>query len=163
MISFVAAMDEKRLIGADGSMPWHLPNDLKHFKQVTYGSPVIMGRRTYESIGKALPGRKNVVLTSDTSYEAPGCDILHSLKELQVLAEKNPEEELFVIGGEGVFEQTLPLASRMYLTIIHEHFRGDTYFPAWDEHEWRVVEEKEGAVEEKNRYPHTFLTLERKR
>ncbi|MFD2705441.1 dihydrofolate reductase [Salibacterium lacus] len=162
MISFVAAMDEHRLIGADGSMPWHLPNDLKHFKQVTYGGPVIMGRKTFESIGKALPGRRNIVVTSNPALDAPDCELVHSIEEVKALDEEDPKEELFVIGGEALFEELLPQASRMHLTMIHDHFNGDTYFPAWEEKEWRVIHEEQGVLDERNRVPHTFLTLERK-
>ncbi|RSL30397.1 dihydrofolate reductase [Salibacterium salarium] len=162
MISFVAAMDENRVIGADNKMPWHLPNDLKHFKKVTHGNPIIMGRKTFESIGKPLPGRQNIVITSNADYDAPGCDVIHSVEEIQSLMTSAPEEEVFVIGGATIFEQTFPLASKMYLTIIHEHFAGDTYFPAWTDNEWKIVEQGEGTMDEKNIHPHTFLTLERK-
>ncbi|MFZ4450839.1 dihydrofolate reductase [Salibacterium aidingense] len=160
MISFVAAIDENRLIGADNSMPWHLPNDLKHFKKITHGSPVIMGRKTYEAIGKPLPGRRNIIITGHEDYEAPGCEVIHSLNDIPPMEQE--AEELFIIGGAAIFEQTFPLASRMYLTIIHDHFNGDTYFPEWEEENWRMVEEKQGTVDEKNVYPHTFLTLQRK-
>ncbi|SFP50747.1 dihydrofolate reductase [Salibacterium halotolerans] len=162
MISFVAAMDENRVIGLNGSMPWHLPNDLKHFKQVTYGAPVIMGRKTFESIGKALPGRQNIILTSNPSLDAAGCELVHTVEEVKVLGDGDEEKEWFVIGGEALFEELLPHASRMHLTIIHEHFNGDTYFPPWEEKDWHVVCEEQGHMDEKNKHPHTFLTLERK-
>ncbi|MDQ0298391.1 dihydrofolate reductase [Salibacterium salarium] len=162
IISFVAAMDEKRVIGADNKMPWYLPNDLKHFKKVTHGNPIVMGRKTFESIGKPLPGRRNIIITSDVDYKAQGCEVLHSVEDIQSLQTEPSEEEIFVIGGATIFEQTFALASKMYLTIIHDTFSGDTYFPAWNEEEWKKLEEVEGTMDEKNNHPHTFLTLERK-
>ncbi|SDH61966.1 dihydrofolate reductase [Alteribacillus persepolensis] len=159
MISFIAAMDENRVIGYQNAMPWHLPNDLKHFKETTQKHPIIMGRKTYTAIGRALPKRQNIVVTRDTQFEAPGCDIVHSFEEAMDIAESH--EEIFVIGGETLFQQWFDKADKLYLTIIHDIFAGDTYFPAWDAKDWTVVEETQGATDEKNRYPHTFLTLER--
>lgn len=159
MISFIAAMDENRVIGKNNGMPWHLPADLKHFKKVTNGHPIIMGRKTYESIGRPLPGRTNIILTRDREYKAEGCKVIHSVSELD--AYHKDAAEVFVIGGAAIFEQTFPLADRMYLTIIHETFSGDTYFPEWDEKEWVVTSEEKGTVDEKNQLEHTYITLDR--
>ncbi|MFB4163163.1 dihydrofolate reductase [Alteribacillus sp. JSM 102045] len=160
MISFIAAMDENRVIGYENKMPWHLPADLKHFKEVTSGSPIIMGRKTFEAIGRPLPDRRNIIVTNNKDFSADGCEVIHSLEEVKKFADT--KEEIFVIGGETLFEQLMPSADRMYLTIIHDTFPGDTHFPAWHEEEWSISEKKQGSFNEKNPYPHTFYTLERK-
>ncbi|WP_158737824.1 dihydrofolate reductase [Alteribacillus sp. YIM 98480] len=160
MISFIAAMDENRVIGHENKMPWHLPADLKHFKEVTSGSPIIMGRKTYEAIGRPLPRRQNIIVTNTKDFAAEGCEVVHSLDEAKRIAAT--KQEIFVIGGETLFEQFLPAADRMYLTIIHDTFPGDTYFPEWQTEDWVTTEKKQGKTDEKNLYPHTFITLERK-
>ncbi|SFE94595.1 dihydrofolate reductase [Alteribacillus iranensis] len=159
MISFIAAMDENRVIGKDNQLPWYLPADLKHFKSVTNGHPIVMGRKTFESIGRPLPGRRNIIVTSNRDYHPEGCEVIHSVEELSTY--KDVTEEVFVIGGETLFQQAFPLAERLYVTIIHETFTGDTFFPHWKEDEWHIVEKREGKVDEKNKFPHTYLTLEK--
>jgi dihydrofolate reductase len=157
MISFVVAMDENRAIGKDNDLPWYLPNDLKHFKKTTMGKPIVMGRKTYESIGKPLPGRENIVVTRDQSYEAEGTTIVHSVDEvLQINA-----EEVCVIGGSEIFKQFLPVADRLYITEIHHTFEADTYFPELNDNEWKEVSRTEGIVDEKNKYPHEFVVYEK--
>jgi dihydrofolate reductase len=160
MISFVVAMDENRAIGKDNDLPWYLPNDLKHFKKTTMGKmgkPIVMGRKTYESIGKPLPGRENIVVTRDQSYEAEGTTIVHSVDEvLQINA-----EEICVIGGSEIFKQFLPVADRLYITEIHHTFDADTYFPELSADEWKEVSRTEGIVDEKNKYPHEFVVYEK--
>jgi dihydrofolate reductase len=157
MISFVVAMDENRAIGKDNDLPWYLPNDLKHFKKTTMGKPIVMGRKTYESIGKPLPGRENIVVTRDQSYEAEGTTIVHSVDEvLQINA-----EEICVIGGSEIFKQFLPVADRLYITEIHHTFEADTYFPELNDNEWKEVSRTEGIVDEKNKYPHEFVVYEK--
>jgi dihydrofolate reductase len=157
MISFVVAMDENRAIGKDNDLPWYLPNDLKHFKKTTMGKPIVMGRKTYESIGKPLPGRENIVVTRDQSYEAEGTTIVHSVDEvLQLNA-----EEICVIGGSEIFKQFLPVADRLYITEIHHTFDADTYFPELSADEWKEVSRTEGIVDEKNKYPHEFVVYEK--
>lgn len=155
MISFIVAMDENRVIGQDNRMPWHLPADLAHFKATTMGHPVVMGRKTFESIGKPLPGRKNIVLTRQTDWSAGGTEVIHSLDDL-------PAGDLFVIGGAEIFRDLLPRVDRMYITVIRHAFAGDAYFPEFDPLEWQVLEQRPGVVDEKNPYRHTFFTLERR-
>lgn len=160
IISFVVAMDRNRLIGRDNGLPWHLPADLKHFKAVTMGKPIVMGRKTFESIGRPLPGRRNIVISRDSGYQAPGCELFNSLDQaLAVLADV---EEIAIIGGMGVFTLALPLADKMYLTVIDDTFEGDAWFPAFDESEWRCTASETYHHEDEARsFTYRFLTLER--
>lgn len=158
MISLIVAMDEAGVIGKDNKMPWHLPADLKYFKRTTLGHPVLMGRKTYESIGRPLPERRNIVLTRQEEYAAPGCDVIHSVEEIAL----HEGEDLFVIGGAEIFQMLLPKTDRLYLTRIHERFAGDTYFPSLDLSEWTLLSETKGTVDEKNPHPHTFLVYEKR-
>lgn len=158
MISFLVAFDRNRLIGRENELPWHLPADLEYFKQTTLGKTIVMGRKTYESIGKPLPGRTNVVLTKNTSFKAEGCTILHA--PVQVLQISKPDEEVFVIGGNTVFKAFEPYVERLYITEINASFEGDTYF-SMDYKKWTVVASTEGIQDEQNPYKHTFLVLER--
>lgn len=135
MIALIAAMDRNRVIGRDGQMPWRLPAEMRHFRRTTMGHVVVMGRRTYESIGGPLKGRTNIVLTRERGFTAPGCEVRHSVEE--VLADPRP---LYVIGGAELYRQFLPHADELILTRIDHEFPGDTYFPAWDESEWELVE-----------------------
>ncbi|MDG5788911.1 dihydrofolate reductase [Evansella sp. AB-P1] len=160
MISMIVAMGENNVIGLNGDMPWHIPNDLKYFKRVTSGHSVIMGRKTYESIGKPLPNRRNFVITHNQAFSVPGVEVCHSLQELDQLVTSN--EEIFVIGGATIYKELLPKADRLYITKIHDQFEGDTYFPQFKEEEWKIVSMEQGTVDEKNKYPHTFLIYERK-
>jgi dihydrofolate reductase len=157
MISFVVAMDENRAIGKDNDLPWYLPNDLKHFKNVTMGKPIVMGRKTYESIGKPLPGRENIVVTRDEHYQAEGTTVVHSVDEVL----KKEAEELSVIGGTEIFKLFMPVADRLYVTEIHHTFDADTYFPEINRDEWREVSREPGIVDEKNKYPHDFVVYEK--
>lgn len=160
MISFIVAMDENNVIGYKNDIPWNLPNDLKYFKEVTSGHTIIMGRKTYEAIGRPLPNRRNIIVTENKAFDAKGCEVVHSFEEVEALV--NTKEEIFIIGGAALFEQFLPVVDRIYLTIIHETFPGDTYFPQWQEEDWKTIEKRQGITDEKNPYPHTFITLERK-
>ncbi len=162
MISLIVAMDRNRLIGKNDGMkglPWHLPADLQFFKRVTTGHTVIMGRKTYESIGKPLPNRRNLVITRQKNLDLQGCITFTSIADL--LAEVAQDEEAFVIGGADVFKQFLPVADRMYITFIDETFQGDVYFPAYDETEWRLVQSEPGIKDEKNPYDYRFTIWER--
>lgn len=161
MISFLVAMDQNRVIGKDNKLPWHLPADLKYFKELTMGHPIIMGRKTYESIGRPLPGRENIVITRKKDYTAEGCTIIHSISEVKELDEKR-NDELFVIGGAEIFEQTFSIADRLYITVIEETFEGDTYFPHFNEDDWGIVSKEKGVQDERNVYEHYFLVYERK-
>lgn len=153
MISFVVAMDENRAIGKDNDLPWYLPNDLKHFKNVTMGKPIVMGRKTYESIGKPLPGRENIVVTRDDNYQAEGTTIVHSVDDVL----KKDAEELCVIGGTEIFKLFMPVADRLYVTEIHHTFDADTYFPEINRDEWREVSRKPGILDEKTNMHMTSL------
>lgn len=158
-ISLIAAMAHNRVIGKDNQMPWHMPADLKHFKATTLGKPVIMGRKTFESIGRALPGRQNIVVTRDASFEAPGCDIAHSLEAAVSLA--GDVAEIIIMGGGQLYQAALPMANRMYLTFIDLSTEGDAHFPAWDSEEWVIVDRETHSHDDKNPYDYSFVKLER--
>ncbi|MBM7647913.1 dihydrofolate reductase [Bacillus ectoiniformans] len=160
MISFIWAMDKNGLIGKDNQLPWKLPEDLKFFKETTMGSPIVMGRKTFESIGRPLPGRENIILTRDYSYEAQGCTVVHSLDELWKKAADS--DEFFITGGSEIFKKTLPFAERLYVTVIDEAFVGDTYFPPLDWNQWTLISEKKGLKNEKNPYDYYFRIYEKK-
>lgn len=135
MISLIVAHDRNRVIGYKNGMPWHLPGDLQYFKATTMGKPVLMGRKTFESIGRPLPGRRNIVITRNASYQAEGIEVVGSLDEALSLVSEVPE--VMIIGGEQIFTQSLPIADRLYITLIDETFEGDTYFPSYDN--WKKV------------------------
>ena len=162
IISLIAAMGRNRVIGNAGDIPWmgKAPADLKYFRDVTRGKPVIMGRKTFTSIGHALSGRLNIVMTRDALFEAPGCVIAPSRGEALRLA--GNADEVMVIGGEGVFKEFLPVANRIYLTLIDVEPQGDAFFPEIDSAEWQEVNREEHESDEKNLYACTFLTLEKK-
>lgn len=162
MLSFLVAMDRNRLIGKDNDLPWRLPADLKYFKEVTMGHKIVMGRKTYESIGRPLPGRENIVLSTNPEYEAEGCTVFHSMEDFLHFANEHKDEELFVIGGAVIFSRLFEKADRLYITEIDEEFDGDTYFPLFNKNEWNILSEKEGTMDEKNIYPHRYLVYERK-
>ncbi|PRO65537.1 dihydrofolate reductase [Alkalicoccus urumqiensis] len=163
MISIIAAMDENRVIGKDGGMPWHLPGDLRFFKQQTEGKTVVMGRATFESIGRALPKRRNIVLTGKSHLDTEAdIELVHSMEEIRALHEAAPEEELIIMGGASLYEAALPEADTIYLTRIHAQFEGDTWFPEFSLQEWELTREETGTVDEKNAWPHTFQWWSRK-
>jgi dihydrofolate reductase len=160
-ISLIAALDNNNLIGAGGEIPWHLPADLRYFKATTMGKPLLMGRKTYESIGKPLPGRHNIVLTRRPNYQAPRCTVVHSIPA--ALAAAGDADELMVIGGGAVYEALLPHADRLYLTYVDALFDGDTYFPPISPEVWQVVSEEAHPADAKNPYPYRFVVLERRK
>jgi len=162
MISFVVAMDVNRVIGKDNQLPWHLPEDLKFFKRVTMGQPIAMGRKTHESIGRVLPGRQNIIITRQNDYQAEGCTVFYSVKDFVDFFLKQ-EEEVFVIGGAEIFKEAFPFADRLYITLINEEFEGDTYFPEYNKHEWKLRSCDKGVKDEKNPYDYEFLIYDRKR
>lgn len=161
-ITLVVAAATNGVIGRDGGMPWHLPADLAHFKRVTLGKPVLMGRRTHESIGGPLPGRLNLVLSKDRGYQAEGCRIVGSLAEAAAVAAREEAAELMVIGGGGVYAEALPLADRILLTRVHVAPEGDTYFPALEPDEWQETGREERAADARNAFDLTFLELVRR-
>jgi dihydrofolate reductase len=158
--SLVVAVARNGVIGRDNALPWHLPADLAHFKRVTLGHPVIMGRRTHQSIGRPLPGRVNIVVTRDRGYAAPGCVVVGSLNEAWRAA--GEADEACVIGGTSLFAEALPRADVIYLTEVEADVSGDTYFPSFDRGEWRETEVGRHAADERNAYPIRILRLERK-
>lgn len=163
MISFLVAMDKNHVIGYKNDLPWSLPLDLQYFKEVTMGHTMIMGRKTFDSIGRVLPGRKSVVLTRQKNIDLPEeVDIIHDVNDIIKMHEKNPEEELFVIGGGELFKLIFPKADRLYITLIDHEFKGDTYFPTFDESEWELVKNEKGIKNEENPYDYYFMLYERK-
>lgn len=162
MISLIVAMDRNRVIGNKNDLPWHLPKDLKFFKEKTTGNTIVMGRKTFLSIGKPLPNRRNVVLSRSNPDLPEGVEVIENLQELVNWNEKNPEEEIFVLGGGEIFAQALPLADRMYITFIDETFEGDTFFPHFSEEEWRLTSKTKGERNEKNPYDYYFLQYDRR-
>jgi len=155
----VVAVAANGVIGRNGSLPWHLPADLRHFKALTIGKPVLMGRRTYESIGKPLVDRPNIVLTRNPCWEAPRVIVVHTLDDAIKLS--RPAPELMVIGGADIFSMCLPRSSRIHLTRVHAVVEGDTYFPELPPSEWHEVAREEHAADEKHAYGYSFITLER--
>lgn len=164
MISLIAAMGNNRVIGMNNDMPWHLPKDLAHFKKVTSGHTVIMGRKTYESIGRPLPNRKNIILTRQQSLNVPEkVQLIRDLNVVKEWNEQNPREEYFILGGGELYKQSIDFADRLYITKIDETFEGDTVFPLIDETKWEIVSEKIGERDENNPYHFKFLMYERKK
>ena len=160
IISIIAGMDNNRLIGQGNRLPWRLPADMQHFRRHTLGKPVLMGRKTFESIGKPLPQRTNIILTHDLNYRAEGCIITHSIEE--ALDAATGSEETMIIGGASIYELFFPLTNRLYLTYIHDCFQGDVYFPAFDLADWQEVKRVDRQPDEKNPHPYSFLFLHRR-
>lgn len=159
-VALIAALAENRVIGRDNQLPWRVPADLQHFKALTMGKPIIMGRKTWESIGRPLPGRDNIVVTRDTGYQAEGCKVVHSVAQaLQVAA---GAEEAMIIGGANLYEQTLDAADRLYLTQIRAEVEGDARFPDIDMQAWREVKRESHPADECNEYAYDFVVLERR-
>ena len=157
----IAAMGKNRVIGKNNDMPWHLPADLQHFKKTTLGCPIIMGRKTYDSIGRPLPGRLNIILSRNVDLVIDGCTVVNSLEDAMALAEKTGASEIFITGGAHLYNKFLENADRLYLTLIDEEFEGDTYFPNYTQLDWNEIERDEYQSDEKNPYDYTFVTLDR--
>lgn len=160
-IALIAAAAQNGVIGRDNQLPWHLPDEFRYFKQTTEGHHVIMGRRTWESRGKPLPKRVNLVVTSRPDYSAPGAIVVGSLNEALRTAEAAGEDEAFVIGGTLLYAEALAIADRLYLTRVHGTFVGDAVFPSYDESLWREVDRREHPVDERHPYAFTIRTLDR--
>jgi len=144
LVSIIAAMSENRVIGKHNKLPWHLPEELKYFKKITSGKPIIMGRKTFESMGsKPLPNRQNIILTQDPNFVAPQCVVAHSVEE--ALSKVLSTEEVMIIGGAHIYQLFLPMASRLYLTVVHIQVTGDTFFPALEPSDWELVEADPGV------------------
>ena len=160
MISHNVAKAQNGVIGRDNSMPWRLPEDLKRFRAFTLGKPILMGRKTFESIGRPLEGRTNLVLTRDRSWFAPGVIVVHSVEE--ALTQASASDELVVIGGAEIYRLVLPFARRIYLTHVHADVQGDITFPEFDPTQWADVEYSSQPADDEHAYPVTFVTLERR-
>jgi dihydrofolate reductase len=162
MISLLVAASENNVIGKSNQLPWHLPNDLKYFKNLTWGMPILMGRKTFESIGKPLPGRKSIVITRNADWQHEDVDVVHSIEEAIQKAEGYGVKEVFVIGGAEIFKTSLPTANRIYLTRIHHSFEGDVFFPDISEAEWELTSNRYCEADEKNTYHHTYQVWNKK-
>ncbi|MEN8206107.1 MAG: type 3 dihydrofolate reductase [Pseudomonadota bacterium] len=158
-ISIIVAMAANGVIGRDNQLPWYLPADLKHFKQTTMGKPILMGRKTWESIGRPLPGRTNIVITRDKTYTAAGCEVVDSIDA--AIAAAGEQDEVMVIGGAELYRQVLSSTDTIYLTQIHEVFAGDTCFPEIHNTEWHQVERIDHEADEKNVHDYSFIRLDR--
>ncbi|ODT70280.1 MAG: diacylglycerol kinase [Nitrosomonadales bacterium SCN 54-20] len=168
-LSVLVAMARNRAIGNNNALPWRLPHDLRHFKELTMGHPIIMGRKTYESIGRLLPGRTSIIITRQPDYEVPGALVVRSIGEALTACSQTKSgkegrldqvNECFVIGGADIFQQMLPLCDRLYMTEIHRDFEGDTYFPEFDRNDWWEVSREEHVDD--NGLEYHFVTLDRK-
>lgn len=158
MISMIWAMGKNNALGCRNRMPWHLPADFAYFKKITLGKPVIMGRKTYESIGKPLPGRENIIITRDEDFKPEGCITVNSIDGAKAYA---AEGEVFIVGGAEIYKAFLPLAHKLYITEIDHAFEADTYFPEIDYSQWKLVSSQPGPRDEKNPYAYKFLVYER--
>ena len=159
-LSIIAAIAENGIIGRDNKLPWHMPADLAHFKRLTMGKPIIMGRRTWESLPGLLPHRTHIVVTGDPAYEARGGFVVHSLR--QAIDFAGDADEMMVVGGAMLYAEALPIASRLYLTQIHHRVDGDTTFPSFADSEWRESFREYHGPDGRNPFPYSFVTLERR-
>ncbi len=162
VLSLLVAAAENNVIGKDNQLPWHLPNDLKYFKNLTWGMPILMGRKTFDSIGKPLPGRKSIVITRNKDWQDDNVSVVHSVDEAIALAKQDDIKEVFVIGGAEIFTTAFEQADRLYLTRVHQEVDGDVYFPSIDDTKWKLISAKRCEADEKNTYAHTFQVWERK-
>jgi len=158
-ITLIAAMAENRVIGKDNQLIWHFPNDLKHFKTLTSGHHVIMGRKTFESVGRPLPNRTNIIITRQADYSAEGCLIAHSLEEAISMVEN--DEQPFIVGGAEIYKQALDFADCIELTIIHGEYEGDSYFPEFDLNIWKLARGEKKEADAKHIHPYEFLTYKK--
>lgn len=158
LISAIVAMTENRVIGLDNRLPWHLPADLRYFKKITLHKTIVMGRKTFASIGRPLPERLNIILTRDPTFKATGCTVLHSLNEIFLLPDQN---EIIIIGGSELFKQSLHQINRLYLTLIHTELEGDTFFPELKTDEWVEVSRQRHRADGENPYDYSFIIFDR--
>ncbi len=158
--SIIAAYAQNRVIGKDNQLIWQLPSDLKYFKKLTTGHHIIMGRKTYLSIGKPLPERTTVVITRNQDFQAPGCIVVHSLEDALGVSETK-DNEVFICGGASIYKQAIPYCDRMYITEIYQEFKGDAFFPEFDKNKWQIIKKEVRLPDEKNQYKHAFITYER--
>ncbi len=165
-LAMIVAQAENRVIGRDNQLPWHLPGDLQYFKQATMGKPIIMGRKTFDSIGRPLPGRLNIVITRDATYQPDNVKVVHSLESAIELAESQAlidgVEEAMVIGGEQIYRQALPMADHLYITQVHAQVDGDAWFPEFSLDDWQEMGRESFSAEGKNPYDYSFIVYQRK-
>lgn len=169
MLSMIIAAAENRVMGKDNQMPWHLPNDLQYFKRSTMGKPMIMGRKTYESLGKPLPGRPHIIITRQTNYQAPNANeqvqvvtnLADAIIAAQALVADTEEQEVMVIGGAEICSLAFPQTERLYLTQVHAEVDGDVYFPEFNPNEWREVSREDYQASDNNPYDYSFIVFER--
>ncbi|MES9970832.1 MAG: type 3 dihydrofolate reductase [Candidatus Thiodiazotropha sp.] len=159
MISIIAAVAKNGVIGVNNSLPWRLPADLQHFKSLTMGKPIIMGRRTWESLPGLLPGRRHIVITHNPDYRAEGCEVVNSVDQALQVAGEVPE--VMIVGGGGLYGQMLPRADRLYLTLVEISVDGDAYFPEIDWDAWQEVSRETHPKDNSNQFPYTFIVLNR--
>ncbi|MES2279207.1 MAG: dihydrofolate reductase [Bacteroidota bacterium] len=159
IISAVVAIAENNAIGKNNELLWRLPNDLKHFRQITTGHTVIMGRKTYDSVGKPLPNRRNIIITRQ-KIAIEGCEVVASVDEALVLCTGEPE--VFIVGGAEIYKLAMPVTNRIYLTIVHQEFDADAFFPSINYHEWAETEREDHGTDEKHAIPYSFITLQRR-
>ncbi len=160
-IILVAAMAKNKVIGLNNKLPWKMPADLRHFKAVTLTKPVLMGRKTYESIGRPLPNRRNIVISRQPDLKLVGCEVAHSINMALELVFSEPE--VCIIGGTSIYEQALPLATEMQLTYIDADITGDSYFPSWDENDWQLRASQHNIADSENAFDYDFVILDRRR
>lgn len=160
-ISIVVAVSQNQVIGSQGTLPWRLSSDLKKFKKITSGHTIIMGRKTYESIGRPLPNRTNILITRNPIYQAEGCYVVHSLEESLNLAQNQQASEVFIIGGGEIYQQALPQVDKIYLSRVNTQLEGDTFFPPLDTQEWKTIHQEAFLADDKNEYDFNFIELER--
>lgn len=158
IVTIVVAISENHVIGKENKLLWHMPNDLKHFREITSGHTVIMGRKTFESVGKPLPKRRNIIITRQ-QISIDGCEVVNSIESALDLCSN--EEEVFIVGGAEIYRQSMHLTDRIYLTIIHQHFEGDSFFPEISTQEWEEVFREDHQPDEKNLLPYSFITYRR--
>ena len=158
-LSIIVAMAKNRVIGVDGSLPWHLSSDLKNFKQITMGKPIVMGRKTYESIGRPLPGRENIILTRDKAYQQPGCNVLHDVNSL--LEHCKDQEEVMITGGSEIYQLLFDRTTRIYLTEVDVNVDGDTFFPDYNPVCWQETSRTEHVASAGNDHDFSFVVLDR--
>ncbi len=165
-LSLIVAMSENRVIGKDNQLPWRISADLRYFKQMTMGRPLVMGRKTFESIGRPLPGRKNIVVTKQNNWRSEGVDVFNSIESAldfaKSVAKSTDQTEVMVIGGANLYEQVLPLSSKLYITRVHANIEGDAFFPEFESSNWRLVSQEISEPSEKDQYACSFLVYDKK-
>jgi dihydrofolate reductase len=161
MLSHIVAASENNVIGSKNELPWHLPNDFKYFKNKTWGMPVIMGRKSYESLKKSLPGRINIIVTNNKDFQAENVFVVNNIDDAIIKAGESDAKEIFIIGGGEIFKQTIDIVSRIYRTRVHANIEGDTYYPEINKDQWKLISEQSFPADDKNNYAYTFEVWEK--